>query len=1674
VVLPLQKVSAKVASKSEKNVMSNFTFDSLFNFVAGLGTAKDKSTSSRYVINQLSVEQLSTAYRSDWVARKVVTAPAQDATREWRAWQADEDQITLIEKLERDLDIQRKLFRALVKARLYGGAALIMGIDGAGEPDEELKLERVKEGSLKYVHVLTRHEIAIGSMITDVMSDLYGEPEYYTVSSLSLPALKIHPSRVIRLLGAEIPMLSESDGWSDSCLQAVDDAIKNVGLCSGGIAAMVWEAKVDIIKIPNLMESMATAEYQRTLIERFTLANTAKSMVNALLLDKEEEWTRMQQSFSGMPEILQEYLHIASGAADIPATRLLGQSPKGLNATGQSDTRNYYDMVRSTQKTELTPTLSRLDEVLIRSALGDRPKEIHYEWRPLWQMNETEKAALAYQKAQAHKIDVDNGLILEDALAQGRINQLIEDGFYPGFEQAIKDAKEAAAADLDETDPQIIAQNKALRGVEVANPALTPPPVPGAKPGSQPEGTSHSPIPSSPAATDSDYEEWTTWTNGGPGSGPLLADYNPDQPRDPSGKFAEGGGTVGKEFKNEHGRVISEKEYHTHGAQKAVSTKELAASHIKMAQIMQEKAAGGSSFHAEMATQYEKSSQYLNAAAHHYSNGHHEAGRASEKKAEAAFYDSVTDVVGDGGPGSGPQGGVLHAEKSFTNYDELKDLYDAVQNGTLTDGVTLTEDEDKAIRAVVGGTASWDINNVLRGVNEAGFSGEQADIVSNLDSAMGRSSLSQDQTLFRQFGYGFDMETAAKGKDIQNQIENMKPGDIFTDKGFMSTSAIQHRPDDMLVKILAPAGTKALVAKHTFNEMDDEKEIILDRGTRLEYLGKNDRGTHVLRVKSQTHDGGPGSGPHAGSGGIASEFEKHFLNNEKFDELISKISEDKTVTKEDVKEIAQRLGYSTRGNTKAEIIKTLVKMQTVAARGEARAENIAAHMNKWGNDGGPGSGPRSKGKAVVSKSDPRSKGKAVVSKSEAKAIKNYTLNDYRKINNELRNGVLDKKTSLAVKSINSGLSKLPPHEGTVFRTAFLSDKIASQYEVGKTIEEKGFTSTSSAGFDPSSAQVRPGENIRVEYHIDSSGVGKDVSKLAEFEDEKEVLFGSGTRFDITGVENKSDTHRIVRMKARSGVVKDSRDGGPGSGPNPGNGGDKEDHKGILKSAKDFLTTEGAKAAIKLAATKIAENKHEIVASAVLAGVALMKANLPPDVSDQLFEIVTEMSKNAGVNFGVARQTLRNTVDKLITLRRTAKDGDIVTIFDAKDEVLEKLLQLRDLLDELEDDSIDTEDGGPGSGPHPGHGKVKGGSAERVAMRAELKNEKDPAKRAELQQKILASMKVDHLKAVASGNPDKAAAMQYKIDQYASKYGYESHEASKFASLHMSEENKQKLGSALAEHAKSSGEKLTTTAPEATGASSVGALGSPTEGSKFGGHAPEQSLQEKVAAAKALAAIEKQQQTEKNAVTTLTKEEKSAVADYTGSAYRAINAGLRSGVLEEHQWQQVDRINSALGKLPDYKGEVKRQAMLTAEQFGAYQVGKIVEERGFTSTSTKKDWSWHVTGTDFIINSKTGKDIEKLSLHGSTEKEVLFRSGTRFRITKREGKKVYMEEVGGRTSRDSLTLDSIEEEIMSDPNDPREPVPDKFGGGIEGAPGMKPDGTLNFVEEDEPPTDPDED
>lgn len=436
--------------------------------MARLGGNADKRTADKYVLptpNQLDIDA---AYRTSWLARKVIDIPAQDMLREWRFWQAENDQIELIEAEEKRLKLHKCMEQALRWARLYGGAAIIMGIN-QGTQSTPVNVETLKQGSLEFCHAVTRYELTVAEMDKDPLSPGYRTPKSYRINGgVAGGSVEIHPSRVIRFIGNEIPDAASmgGDGWGDPVWYTIRDAVKNCDMTAAGMASLVHEAKVDVISVPGLMENLGTAEYESRLLKRFGLAMVQKSINSVLLLDggagdgkSGEVWSRKEMTFSGLPDVMKLFLAMAAGAADIPATRLLGKAPDGMNATGDGDLSNYHDMLASRQEMELRPALEQFDDVMIRSVLGKRPDEIYWSFAPLSQSSPTELAALEKVRADTVQVYANMGIIPDSALATVAQNRMVESEQWPGLEAALDEAEAANELPpmMEEPTPEEIA-----------------------------------------------------------------------------------------------------------------------------------------------------------------------------------------------------------------------------------------------------------------------------------------------------------------------------------------------------------------------------------------------------------------------------------------------------------------------------------------------------------------------------------------------------------------------------------------------------------------------------------------------------------------------------------------------------------------------------------------------------------------------------------------------------------------------------------------------------------------------------------------------------------------------------------------------------------------------------------------------------------------------------------------------------------------------------------------------------------------------------------------------------------------------------------------------------------------------------------------------------------------
>lgn len=411
--------------------------DGIANLLANLGSVNPGISGNFYAAMALDDSQLEAAYTSSTWFAKIVDIPAEDATREWRTWSADQADSLAIFETEKRLSAAHVVREALVYARLYGGSVIVpVGLPGDGA--EPFDVRRLPKNALQALVAVPKPMVtAAPNMITDPLNPYFGRPEKYEIGGVTF-----HPSRIIHFNGKRRPsFLTSRDPWGFSVYVSLMDALRQSEMAPSVVAQLMQESKLDVIRIEDFMAQIADPEFEKLFMKRWQLVMQGKSIANATILDKNDEWEQKQISFAGLPEVITTFLTILAGACDIPVTRLLGTSAKGLNATGEGDLRNYYDNVRARQRLDLTPTLRPLDNMLLWSALGRDPGSISHDWVPLYQMSAKEIADIEKAYAETNASLVNAGNVDPVALGKAMEQRMIESGAWPGFEQAREESE---------------------------------------------------------------------------------------------------------------------------------------------------------------------------------------------------------------------------------------------------------------------------------------------------------------------------------------------------------------------------------------------------------------------------------------------------------------------------------------------------------------------------------------------------------------------------------------------------------------------------------------------------------------------------------------------------------------------------------------------------------------------------------------------------------------------------------------------------------------------------------------------------------------------------------------------------------------------------------------------------------------------------------------------------------------------------------------------------------------------------------------------------------------------------------------------------------------------------------------------------------------------------------
>lgn len=382
--------------------------DAFSNVLARLGAGTPNLLEgTEYSLQRMSRDfnTLNALYRESWIVRRIIDVIPADMLKNW---------ITITSGLDPDVEkrlsltLRRtqlidKLKRGMQWGRLYGGALGVMLVKHQGyDLSQALQLDWIMPGDFAGLLIFDRWNGVNPSseLIEDISDPDYGYPKYYTVTD---PAgggsVKIHHSRVIRFTGNTLPFWEEiaEMQWGASVVESIFDELRKRDNVSWNIAQLTFMANIRVLKMQDLGQLLAATdnESQAELLRTLEAQNMLLNNMGMQVMDAADGLETHQYTFGGLADCYQQFIMDISGAAEIPVTRLFGRSPSGLNATGESDLQNYYDMIAEKQESYLRPILNKVLPPFIISTLGSLPDDFDFEFDPVAEPSDKERADLA-------------------------------------------------------------------------------------------------------------------------------------------------------------------------------------------------------------------------------------------------------------------------------------------------------------------------------------------------------------------------------------------------------------------------------------------------------------------------------------------------------------------------------------------------------------------------------------------------------------------------------------------------------------------------------------------------------------------------------------------------------------------------------------------------------------------------------------------------------------------------------------------------------------------------------------------------------------------------------------------------------------------------------------------------------------------------------------------------------------------------------------------------------------------------------------------------------------------------------------------------------------------------------------------------------------------------------
>lgn len=451
--------------KSQTEVLNKlYTMDAFQNQMARLGFGQPNlNEGADYPLTRMSQNYnlFTSLYRSSWIVRKIVDVFPSDMVKNWIKFNSslDPEKISKINSVIRKTKTKEKIKEGLRWARLYGGAAGLILIDGDEDLSEPLDYDAIMLDDYKGLLIFDRWNGIYPDieLEDDISDEEYGYPKYYSISlseannNLMLSynkqdLVKVHHSRIVRFNGRDLPLWERQAEmfWGESEIEIVFEELKKRDNTSANIASLIFLANIRVLKMNDLGQLLgaSTQKAQENLYKVLQAQNQLMSNMGIYVMDKDDDFGSEQYSFGGLNDIYESFMLDIAGACEMPVTKLFGREPAGFNSTGESDLTQYYDTLEEKQETYLQPIIDKLLPIIFMSTLGAIPEDLDWEFNPCMNVNSKDLADLAQSMASPIFEAFNAGLITKEIALKELKQQNEKTGMWSNItDEDIKNAK---------------------------------------------------------------------------------------------------------------------------------------------------------------------------------------------------------------------------------------------------------------------------------------------------------------------------------------------------------------------------------------------------------------------------------------------------------------------------------------------------------------------------------------------------------------------------------------------------------------------------------------------------------------------------------------------------------------------------------------------------------------------------------------------------------------------------------------------------------------------------------------------------------------------------------------------------------------------------------------------------------------------------------------------------------------------------------------------------------------------------------------------------------------------------------------------------------------------------------------------------------------------------------